>query len=71
VIPLDAGLFGQVPDQVYGVEQARNIRKIMERCFNLLKYREGLEPHQAAVTKLKMRTFQQGLIGILPQVGGS
>ena len=43
-IPLDAGLFGQIPDQVYGVEQARDIRKHMERCFNLLKHREGLEP---------------------------
>lgn len=43
-IALDAGLFGQIPDQVYGVDEARNIRKHMERCFNLLKHREGLEP---------------------------
>jgi hypothetical protein len=43
-IPLDAGLFGQIPDQVQGVDQARDIRKNMERCFNLLKHREGLDP---------------------------
>ena len=43
-IPLDAGLFGQIPDQVYGVDLARDLRKHMERCFNLLKHREGLEP---------------------------
>jgi hypothetical protein len=43
-IPLDAGMFGQIPDQVKGVEETRDIRKHMERGYNLLKHREGLEP---------------------------
>jgi hypothetical protein len=43
-IPLDTGRFGEIPDQVDGVEQARSIRKNMERVYNLLKHREGLEP---------------------------
>jgi hypothetical protein len=43
-IPIDAGLFGQIPDQVDGVEDVRDIRKNMERTYNLLKHREGLEP---------------------------
>jgi len=43
-IPLDAGIFGQIPDQVKGVDAARDIRKHMERGYNLLKHREGLEP---------------------------
>jgi hypothetical protein len=41
-IPLDARLFGQIPDQVDGVGDVRNIRKHAERPFNLMKNREGL-----------------------------
>lgn len=41
-IPLDARLFGQIPDQVVGVDDVRNIRKHAERPFNLMKNREGL-----------------------------
>lgn len=41
-IPLDARLFGQIPDQVRGVEDVRNIRKHAERPFNLMENREGL-----------------------------
>lgn len=43
-IPLDGGLFGQIPDQIPGVDKARKIRKHMERWYNLAKHREGLEP---------------------------
>ena len=43
-IELDSGLFGQIPDQVEGVDQVRGLRKNMERVYNLLKHREGLEP---------------------------
>lgn len=43
-IPVDAGIFGQIPDQVEGIEEVRDIRKHMERAYNLLKHREGLEP---------------------------
>lgn len=43
-IPMDAGLFGQIPDQVAEIEDVRAIRKNMERVYNLLKHREGLEP---------------------------
>jgi len=53
-IALDTGLFGQIPDQVDGVDQVRSIRKNMERVYNLLKHREGLEP-------LRVRS-QQGLM---------
>ena len=41
-IPLDARLFGQIPDQVVGVDDVRNIRKHAERPYNLMKNREGL-----------------------------
>lgn len=43
-IPVDAGIFGQIPDQVEGIEDVKNLRKNIERPFNLLKHREGLEP---------------------------
>jgi hypothetical protein len=70
-IPLDAGLFGQIPDQLYGVEQARDIRKHMERCFNLLKHREGLEPLRVksqhatlvAATLAQMATIVLEIVG--------
>jgi hypothetical protein len=70
-IPLDAGLFGQIPDQVYGVEQARDLRKNMERCFNLLKHREGLEPLRVksqhatlvAATLAQMATIVLEIVG--------
>ncbi len=42
-IPLDAGHFGQIPDTVPDVEKVRNMRKHMERAYNLLKHREGIE----------------------------
>jgi hypothetical protein len=41
-IPMDARYFGQIPDQVKGVEDIRNVLKHAERPFNLLKNREGL-----------------------------
>ena len=43
-IPVDAGIFGQIPEQVRGIKELRDLRKNMERSFNLLKHREGLEP---------------------------
>ena len=55
-IPVDAGIFGQIPDQVSGVENVKNIRKHIERPFNLLKHREGLEP-------LRVRS-QHGLMAV-------
>jgi len=55
-IALDARLFGQIPDQVKGVEDVRNIRKHAERPFNLLKNREGL-------AHLKI-TSQQGVMAV-------
>jgi hypothetical protein len=42
-IPVDAGLFGQIPEQVAQVEDLRGLRKHLERTYNLLKNREGLE----------------------------
>jgi hypothetical protein len=42
-ISLDAGHFGQIPDTVPDVEKVRNMRKHMERTYNLLKHREGIE----------------------------
>lgn len=42
--PLDSGYFGQIPQQVAGVDKVVDVRKDMERCFNLAKHRERLEP---------------------------
>ncbi len=55
-IPVDAGIFGQIPEQVRGVSELRNLRKNSERPFNLLKHREGLEP-------LRVRS-QHGLMAV-------
>ncbi|MBI3599308.1 MAG: transposase [Nitrospinae bacterium] len=43
-IPIDAGNFGQIPDNVNGVKKVKDLRKNVERPFNLLKHRDGLEP---------------------------
>jgi len=43
-IPVDTGLFGQIPELVSGVNDLRDLRKHLERGNNLLKHREGLEP---------------------------
>lgn len=43
-IPVDTGIFGQIPDYVDGIEKIKDLRKNIERPFNLLKHREGLEP---------------------------
>ncbi|MFO8055667.1 MAG: transposase, partial [bacterium] len=44
VVPFDSGFFGQIPEQAAGVEKVRDVRKHIERAYNLLKHREGLEP---------------------------
>lgn len=70
-IPLDSGLFGQIPDQVEQVNDVRDIRKNMERCFNLAKHREGLEPLRvksqdsamAAATFSQMATLLLEIVG--------
>ncbi|MHC4270619.1 MAG: transposase [Planctomycetota bacterium] len=43
-IAVDSGTFGEIPAHVAGFEDAVNLRKHMERSYNLLKHREGLEP---------------------------
>jgi hypothetical protein len=55
-IPTDSGIFGQIPAQIEGVEELNNLRKNLERPFNLLKHREGLEP-------VRVRS-QQGLMAV-------
>lgn len=70
-ISLDSGLFGQIPDQIAQVNDVRDIRKHMERCFNLAKHREGLEPlrvksqHAAmtAATFAQMATLLLEIVG--------
>jgi hypothetical protein len=42
-IPFDSGQFGQMPDIFPEVDQARQLRKHMERSYNLFKQRAGLE----------------------------
>jgi hypothetical protein len=54
---LDAGHFGQIPDTVPDVEKVRNMRKHMERTYNLLKHREGIE-------HIRM-TSQQGVMAAI------
>jgi len=44
VVPFDSGFFGQIPEQAAGIEKVRDVRKHIERSYNLLKHREGLEP---------------------------
>jgi hypothetical protein len=56
LIPIDAGCFGAIPKQVEAREQAIDLRKNIERPFNLLKHREGLEP-------LRVRS-QQGVMAV-------
>jgi hypothetical protein len=43
-IAVDSGMFGQIPALINGVKEVENLRKNIERPFNLLKHREGLEP---------------------------
>jgi hypothetical protein len=43
-IPIDSGVFGQIPYYFDEAQKALNMRKVAERPFNLLKHREGLEP---------------------------
>jgi hypothetical protein len=43
-ISFDSGFFGQIPDVVAGIDNAREIRKNMERFYNLMKHRDGFEP---------------------------
>ena len=43
-IPIDSGVFGQIPYYFDEARKALNMRKVAERPFNLLKHREGLEP---------------------------
>jgi hypothetical protein len=50
-IPLDSGLFGQIPELVTEVQQLNKLRKHLERGNNLLKHREGLE-------KLRIHSMQ-------------
>ena len=47
LIPIDAGCFGAIPKQIEALEQVIDLRKNIERPFNLLKHREGLEPLRA------------------------
>jgi len=42
-IPFDSGHFGQIPDIFPEVRRIRRLRKHMERSYNLLKHRAGLE----------------------------
>jgi hypothetical protein len=43
IIPYDSGRFGQIPDTFEEVDQIRELRKHMERSYNLFKHRAGLE----------------------------
>jgi hypothetical protein len=43
-IPRDAGVFGHIPYFLPEAQKMLSMRKVIERPFNLLKHREGLEP---------------------------
>jgi len=43
-IPCDAGVFGKIPGFLPEAKKMLSMRKVIERPFNLLKHREGLEP---------------------------
>jgi hypothetical protein len=63
-IPFDSGRFGQLPDIFSEVDRIRQVRKHMERSYNLAKHRAGLEPlrlqsqhaTQAAATMAQLAT---------------
>jgi hypothetical protein len=71
-LPLDSGHFGQIADCVPGLEQVRQIRKHLERVFNLEKNREGLEylrvTKQHSVTAIS--TFAQ-ITTLLLEIAGT
>ncbi|MCD4652595.1 transposase [bacterium] len=43
IIPVDNGLFGAIPKVVEDVSKLENMRKVIERPFNLLKNRNGVD----------------------------
>jgi len=43
-IPVDSGVFGQIPSFLGEAKRINQMRKVAERPFNLIKHRDGLEP---------------------------
>ena len=43
-IPVDSGVFGQIPSFFPDAKRSSEMRKVAERPFNLIKHRDGLEP---------------------------
>jgi hypothetical protein len=43
-IPVDTGAFGKIPYFLDGAQKMVAMRKVVERPFNLIKHRDGLEP---------------------------
>ncbi len=61
-IPVDSGVFGQIPSFFPDAKRISKMRKVAERPFNLIKHRDGLEPLR---TKgIKNSTFVASLANI-------
>jgi Transposase DDE domain len=69
IIPVDNGLFGVIPKVIGEVSKLENMRKVIERPFNLLKHRNGVDritvkSRQSAQTVLTISTIAVLLIEI-------
>lgn len=66
-IPVDGGLFQQIPHNTEQIKQAHDIRKNCERPFNLLKNQTGLEDirvrsQQATIARCTLSSIAELLI---------
>jgi hypothetical protein len=71
-IPIDGGLFQQIPFDTEHVEKVIDIRKNAERPFNLLKKREGLETTRVRNQhNLLARCTFTGIVTLLLEMSGT
>lgn len=64
-IPVDSGLFQQIPYETEQIKQAHDIRKNCERPFNLLKNQVGLETVRVRSQHATMARCTLGSIAVL------
>ena len=64
-IPVDSGLFQQIPYETEQIKQAHDIRKNCERPFNLLKNQAGLETIRVRSQNATMARCTLGSIAVL------
>jgi hypothetical protein len=62
LIPVDSGAFGQIPSFFPEAQRINQMRKVVERPFNLIKHRDGLEPLRSK--GIENSTFVAGVANI-------